>query len=238
MNNLILLAEDDAAHALVTCEALEDCDEAPAIHRVRCRCLLADDHPALVAAISGLLREHGFTVVGPAAEGYGAVELARAEQPDVAVVDYHMPRLSGRELVVRLKEVAPDTRVVLYTADGDATLVQEVLAAGADAIVLKDSPLQDLCRALDSVQTGLRYVDPSLASAAIGATPSAAVPLTDRERDVLRRLSRGRSHGEIGDELGIGIETVRTHLRKASEKLGASTRTQAVARALRLGLIE
>jgi DNA-binding NarL/FixJ family response regulator len=202
------------------------------------RCLLADDHPGLVAAVSSLLDDHGYTVVGPAVDGHQAVALAQAEQPELAVVDYHMPRLSGRELLVQLKDAAPQTRVVLYTADASPALVQEVLAAGADAIVLKDAPLDDLCRALSSVQAGQPYIDPSLASAAVGGASTRATPLTEREREVLQRLSRGRAHGDIGDELGISVETVRTHLRKASDKLQASTRTQAVATALRLGLIE
>jgi two-component system, NarL family, response regulator DesR len=206
--------------------------------RAAVRCLLADDHPALVAAVSSFLDESGFDVVGPASDGTQTVALAGAEQPEVAVVDYHMPRLGGRELLRRLRSVAPHTRVVLYTADADATLVQEVLAAGADAIVLKDAPLEDLCRAVAAVQAGRTYVDPSLASLTLGGAGGGRTPLTERERDVLQRLSRGRSHADIGGELGISVETVRTHLRKACDKLGAATRTQAVATALRLGLIE
>jgi DNA-binding NarL/FixJ family response regulator len=202
------------------------------------RCLVADDHPALVAAVCELLGENGFTVVGPAADGEKAIALAEAEQPELAIVDYHMPRVGGRELLARLKRAAPHTRLLVYTAEENAALVQEVLAAGADGIVLKDAPLQDLLRALAVVQGGRTYIDPSLAAAALGATAPARAPLTARERDVLSRLSGGNSHAVIGAELGIGVETVRTHLRKCCDKLGASTRTQAVATALRLGLIE
>jgi DNA-binding NarL/FixJ family response regulator len=203
-----------------------------------CRCLIADDHPALLVAVSDLLTENGFTVVGPATDGEKAIALAEAEQPDVAVLDYHMPTLGGRELLARLRAVVPNTRLLVYTAEPNAALVQEVFAAGAHGIVLKDAPLTDLLRALTTVQSGRTYVDPSLAGAALGPGSAKSTSLTDRERSVLARLSAGNSHAVIGAELGIGVETVRTHLRKCCDKLGAATRTQAVATALRLGLIE
>jgi DNA-binding NarL/FixJ family response regulator len=202
------------------------------------RCLLADDHPALVAALSDYLEENGYTVVGPAGDGDRAIEVAAAEQPELAVVDYRMPGPGGRELLARLHEAAPSLRVLVYTADAGDALVQEVLARGAAGIVLKEAPLQDLVRALDAVRRGGTYVDPALATAALGALRSDRPAVTERERDVLSHLSRGKTHEEIGRDLGISVETVRTHLRKASDKLGASTRTQAVATAYRLGLIE
>jgi DNA-binding NarL/FixJ family response regulator len=201
-------------------------------------CLLADDHPALVAAVHDLLVENGYTVVGPAVHGDAAVALARAEQPELAVVDYRMPHLAGRELLARLKEEVPGLRVVVYTAEADERLVHEILAGSAEGIVLKESPLHDLIRALEAVRNGGTYIDPVLGAYAINGGAQGGTPLTERERDVLARLSSGRSHAEIGAELGIGIETVRTHLKKACDKLNAATRTQAVATALRLGLIE
>jgi DNA-binding NarL/FixJ family response regulator len=201
-------------------------------------CLLADDHPALVAAVGEFLEDNGYTVVGPVTNGEEAIDLAASRRPELAVVDYRMPGPGGRELLARLREVAPDTRVLVYTADAGEALVQEALGRGAAAIVLKEAPLQDLLRALEAVCDGGTYVDPALATAALGAHRPSRPTLTARERDVLTHLSRGETHEEIGRQLGISIETVRTHLRKASEKLEASTRTQAVATAYRLGLIE
>jgi DNA-binding NarL/FixJ family response regulator len=201
-------------------------------------CLLADDHPALVAAVHDLLTQNGFDVIGPALHGESAVALARSETPELAVVDYRMPHLSGRELLARLKAEVPGLRVVVYTAEADERLVREILEGGADGIVLKQSPLHDLIRALETVRDGGTYIDPALAAFVINGGAPAGTPLTERERDVLSRLSGGRSHAQIGQELGIGVETVRTHLKKACEKLSAVTRTQAVATALRLGLIE
>jgi DNA-binding NarL/FixJ family response regulator len=196
------------------------------------RCLLADDHPALTAAVSVYLAENGFEIVGPAPDGHRAMLLAESEQPELALVDYRMPRLAGVDLIRALREASPGTRVAVYTAEGDEQLAREALAAGAVAVVLKEAPLADLVRALEAALAGGTYLDPALAK---DAAPGA--DLTRRELDVLGLLAEGLQHEEIGRRLGISAETVRTHLRKASARLGAVTRTQAVAKALRLGLI-
>lgn len=194
-------------------------------------CLIADDHPALTSAVSSYLSENGFQIVGPAPDGRRAVALAEEAKPELALVDYRMPRLQGLELIAALREVSPETRICVYTADGDEKLAADVLAAGAAALVLKEAPLADLVRALESALAGGSYLDPALARTATGGK------LTQRELDVLGLLAEGLQHEEIGRRLGISSETVRTHLRKACDRLGAATRTQAVATALRLGLI-
>jgi DNA-binding NarL/FixJ family response regulator len=195
-------------------------------------CLLADDHPALTVAIAAYLGENGFEVVGPVADGRRAVALAEESKPELAVIDYRMPRLAGIELIKALHDVSPETRIAVYTADADEALAHSVLASGAVAIVLKEAPLADLVRALEAALAGKSYIDPALARA---TKPGGA--LTQRELEVLGLLAEGLQHEEIGRRLGISSETVRTHLRKASDRLGAATRTQAVATALRLGLI-
>lgn len=196
------------------------------------RCLIADDHPALTSAVSSYLSENGFEILGPAPDGRRAVAIVTEERPELALVDYRMPRLAGADLVRALREASPETRVVVYTADGDERLAREVLNAGAIALVLKEAPLADLVRALEAALVGSSYLDPALAK-----NPIPGGKLTQRELDVLGLLAEGLQHEEIGRRLGISSETVRTHLRKASDRLGASTRTQAVATALRLGLI-
>jgi DNA-binding NarL/FixJ family response regulator len=196
------------------------------------RCLVADDHPALLAAVAGYLSENGFEVVGPVSDGRRAVALAADTKPELALVDFRMPRLSGTDLVRELKEVSPDTAIAVYTADADETIARAVMEAGAVALVLKEAPLADVVRALESALAGGSYLDPALHR---DGAPSGK--LTPRELDVLRLLAEGFQHEEIGRRLGISSETVRTHLRKASDRLGATTRTQAVATALRLGLI-
>jgi DNA-binding NarL/FixJ family response regulator len=199
----------------------------------RPRCLVADDHPALLAAICDFVESVGFDVVGPAGDGRRTVDLAAKKSPDVGLVDFRMPRLSGTALLAELAAAAPAMPVVVYTAEADQQLARDILAAGARGLVLKEAPLADVGRALDAVLAGRSYVDPGVAE----KRGAADFGLTKRELDVLALVADGLSHEEIGTRLGIGSETVRTHLRKASARLGAGTRTQAVAAALRLGLI-
>lgn len=196
------------------------------------RCLVADDHPALTAAVSAYLADNGFEIVGPAPDGRRAVLLAEETKPELALVDFRMPRLAGLDLIAALREASPETRICVYTADGDEQLANDCLAAGAAALVLKEAPLADLVRALEAALAGRSYLDP-----AVRRSGAQVGKLTQREVDVLCLLAEGMQHEEIGRRLGISSETVRTHLRKACDRLGASTRTQAVATALRLGLI-
>ena len=200
------------------------------------RFLLADDHPALLQAVSEFLQAAGYELVGSAPDGARAVTLARQTMPEVAGVDFRMPRLGGVELVAQLSEAAPEMRIVVYTAEADEAVVRGVLGAGAAAIVLKESPLADLTRALETVLEGATYLDPALVSFAVNGHPGRPL-LTQRESEVLALLAEGLTHEQIGARLSISSETVRTHVRKACDRLGAATRTQAVATALRLGLL-
>ena len=201
------------------------------------RCLVADDHPALVAAVSDFLEGSGFEVVARARDGLSAVAGAREMKPDVALVDYRMPHLEGAALLAQLRESAPGMLLAVYTADSDQSLVSVVFEAGAHALILKDAPLSDVTQALDTIRSGRRYVDPALARTALGNGP-ARPSLTPRESEVLAHVADGLSHEEIGRRLSISPETVRTHVRKACERLNARTRTHAVATALRLGLFQ
>jgi DNA-binding NarL/FixJ family response regulator len=193
--------------------------------------LVADDHPALLAAVTSYLEAHGVAIVGPARDGAQARILAGEFEPDLALVDWRMPRLSGADLIRDLLTAVPKLGVVVYTGEGDHGLAQEALAAGASAVLLKEAPLADVLRALEAVRHGHSYLDPSLRAGRSGTA------LTTREIEVLTLLADGLRHEDIGARLGIGAETVRTHVRKASDRLGATTRTQAVALALRQGLI-
>jgi DNA-binding NarL/FixJ family response regulator len=199
------------------------------------RILVADDHPALLAAVCAFLEESGFDVVGQAADGGTAVALARDVRPDAVVLDYRMPRLGGSELVGELRAEV-DTAVAVYTADADERLVAEAFAAGAAAVILKEAPLADVTRALSAILAGGTYVDPALGVLTLTGAGS-RLELTQREADVLLLLADGHTYEAIGRRLEISPETVRTHLQKASERLNASTRTHAVATAIRLGLI-
>ena len=201
-------------------------------------CIVADDHPAMVEAVCDVLDESGVEVVGRARDGEDALTQIEARHPDVALIDIRMPRLGGIEVARRAATASPETAVILYTAYGDRALLTEALDAGARGFVLKEAPLADLGRALELVAGGGTYVDPVLAGFLASVHTTDKLPsLTQRERDVLRLLADGHSNEEIGKRLFISPETVRTHVRKAMDKLDADTRTQAVATALRQSLI-
>jgi DNA-binding NarL/FixJ family response regulator len=201
------------------------------------RCLVADDHPAVLEAVSEFLQTSGIEVVGRASKGDEALEKLETRKPDVALIDVRMPGLAGIELAKRAGRSTPKTAIVLYTGYGDRALLTEALDAGVRGFVLKEAPMDDLLRALRTVAAGGQYVDPVLAGTLAVAAGERVPQLTQRERDVLRLLADGQSNDEIGKRLFISPETVRTHVRKAMDKLDADTRTQAVAKALRQHLI-
>lgn len=199
------------------------------------RCLVADDHPPVLDAVSRYLTGSGIDVVGTASNGNEAIEKIERMRPQVALVDVRMPGLAGVEVVRQVAERAPGTAVIVYTGFADQALLQEALDGGARGIVLKEAPLADLIRAIETVARGDAYVDPVLGG--MGTTRNGTPELTVREREVLRLLAEGYSNEEIGKVLFIAPDTVRTHVKKSCRKLGARTRTQAVATALRLSQI-
>ncbi len=200
--------------------------------------VVADDHPAVLEAVCLFLEDSGVTVVARAQTGTEAMAKIEARRPEVALLDVRMPGLGGIEIARRAARRAPGTAIILYTGYGDQALLTEALDAGARGFVLKEAPLEDLLRAVRLVAGGGTYVDPVLAGVLAGASATDTLPaLTRREREVLRLLADGLSNEEIGKELFISPETVRTHVRKAMVKFDADTRTQAVARALRERLI-
>ena len=202
------------------------------------RCLIADDHPAVLAAVSDFIAEHGVDVMARARDGEEAAVKIERSQPAVALLDIRMPSLNGVQVARRVARTAPQTAIILYTGFGDQALLTEALDAGIRGFVLKEAPLADLVRAIEMVAAGGVYIDPVLGGViAMAGAEHRGPRLTERERDVLRLLADGHAHEEIGKRLFISPETVRTHVRKAMTKLEADTRTQAVAVALRRQLI-
>jgi DNA-binding NarL/FixJ family response regulator len=202
------------------------------------RCLIADDHPAVVNAVGAYLSNEGIEIVAQVRNGREALSTIVSRQPTVAIVDLRMPELSGIEVAKQASRSAPSTAVILYTGAGDQAQLIEAVDAGARGFVLKEAPLTDLLRAIQAVAAGGTYVDPVLAgSLTSGRATQRLVQLTQREREILRLLADGKHYEEIGKELFISPETVRTHVQKAMRRLDASTRTQAVATALRQALI-
>lgn len=204
------------------------------------RCFVADDHPAIVDSVGRFLAsEDGIELVGSAGDGVEALARIQELAPDVAVLDIRMPELGGIEVARRLTTAGSRTGAILYTAYAERALVIEAIDAGAHGFVLKESALSDLARAVRVVADGRTYVDPVLAGVLAGPDATDRIPgITKREREVLRLLADGMRNEQIGMELSISPLTVRTHIEKAMRKLEADTRTQAVANALRMSLIE
>ncbi len=200
-------------------------------------CVVADDHPPVLESVSRFLEAHGHRIVGRAGSGEEALALVESQRPQLALLDLRMPGLAGAAVIRRVSRTTPQTFCVVYSGFGDAAILNEVLDAGARGFVLKDAPLDAVVRALQTVAGGGMYIDPALADVLIRATPARELGLTPRERDVLRLLSDGHSNESIGRELFISPDTARTQLGTAMAKLGVSTRTQAVAKALRDELI-
>ena len=203
------------------------------------RCLIADDHPAILDAVSRFLEgDDELEIVGKASEGERALREIETHAPDVALLDIRMPGLGGIEIARRLVTEGSPTAVILYTGHPDRSLLLEALDAGARGFLLKEAPLDDLNRAIRIVARGGTYVDPALAGVLAGPEAADRLPtLTKREREVLRLLADGMRNEQVARELSISPLTVRTHVKKAMEKLEADTRTEAVARAMRASLI-
>jgi DNA-binding NarL/FixJ family response regulator len=204
---------------------------------VKPTCVVADDHPPVLESVSRFLELHGIRVVGRARNGEEAIALVESQRPSVAVLDLRMPVVAGTAVIRQVARTTPQCSCLVYTGFGDGALLTEALDAGARGFVLKDAPLDELVRALETVGSGGMYIDPALAGILIRSTPARELGLTARERDVLRLLADGHSNESIGRELFISPDTARTQLGAAMAKLGVSTRTQAVATALRHELI-
>jgi DNA-binding NarL/FixJ family response regulator len=203
------------------------------------RCILADDHPAIVEAVSRFLDEvEDVELVGSAADGGRALELIEEFAPEVAVLDIRMPDVGGIEVARRLTAVGTATSVILYTGSSERATLLEALDAGARGFLLKEAPLEDLARAIRIVSGGGTYVDPALGGLLAGPEATDRLhSLTKREREVLRLLADGMRNNQVAEQLSISPLTVRSHVKNAMDKLEADTRTQAVARALRESLI-
>jgi DNA-binding NarL/FixJ family response regulator len=201
-------------------------------------CVVADDHPAVLRAVCDCLTEHGVDIVGRAENASEALAVVEQKRPTVAILDARMPRRDGLDTSLLVARCSELTSVIIYTGYGDEPMLAEALASGARGFVLKGAPLPELVAAIRMVVSGRPYVDPLLAGFVVrGDTAQRDPVLTRRERDVLRLLADGLRDNEIAGSLAISTETVRTHVKKATAKLAADTRTQAVAEALRQSLI-
>ena len=209
------------------------------------RIYLVDDHTVLRQAVRVMLEaESGLEVVGEAGDAdTGVREIARL-RPDVAIVDLKLPGSPGLAAIPRVIEASPDTAVIAFTMYANPAYVYEATHAGASAYVLKSASKDELLKAVRAVHGGAGFLQaeitkPLLQRLALESRAGAGRnPPSARELQVLELVGEGKSNKEIGAQLAISDETVKTHLRHLFEKLGVSDRAQAVAIALRQQLID
>ena len=205
--------------------------------------MLADDHAMVRAGIRQLLeRSGGIKVIAEADDGEAAKRLILKAPPDVAVLDIQMPKASGIEVTRWIRANTPQVGVLILTAFDDDPYVLAVLQAGANGYVLKTASPTDLIRAVEDVKDGKSVLDPNvthkLLSQLSQSSPASQVEaLTRREMDVLELTAKGYTNKAIGVQLGISDRTVQGHLAHIFDKLQASSRTEAVMRAVSLGWI-
>jgi DNA-binding NarL/FixJ family response regulator len=199
-------------------------------------CLVVDDHPVVRQGIRALLeRELDGVEVSTASSTDAALQESDGRTPDVVVIDPRRVAGDVQETVSQLQE-GIGSPIVVFTADGGPRMLAEALKAGVKGYVRKDSPPEDLIRAIQAARNGEFYVDPALSSSLL--LEEGERTLTARQREILQMLADGMHTEEVANQLGLSTETVRTHTKRILSKLGAGTRTQAVAIGIRSGLIE
>ena len=202
------------------------------------RILVADDHPIVRGGIVALLdAATDMTVVGQAATGLEAVELALALAPDLVLMDLRMPGIDGDEATARILAAQPSIRVVVLTTYETDASILTAIEAGASGYLLKAAPEAEILEGLRSVARGEVALAPAIAALLVSRVRQPAVSLTPRETEILRLVAQGHSNPAIAVLLYLGEATVKTHLLHAFEKLGVSDRTRAVTRAMELGLL-
>lgn len=205
--------------------------------------LLADDHQLLRQGLRRAMEDAGFTVVGEAGDGEEAVRLAEALRPEVALMDVTMPVLDGIEATRLLRRQSPTTRVVILTMHGEEDMVARAMRAGAVGYLVKDCSMQQVADTLRLAVRG-EAVSPELAGSMLdelrrAVEPAPAEPvLSKREEEVLQLFADGCSTTEVAKRLYISAKTVKNHLAAIYHKLDARDRTQAVLRAVRMGIIQ
>lgn len=211
--------------------------------KTKIRVLLADDHHIVRTGIRRLLESaKDLQVIAEAADGQEAQALIELHTPDVSVLDIQMPKASGIEVTRWVRTHCPQVGVLILTAFNDDPYVMAVLQAGANGYVLKTANADEVIQAVRDVHEGKSALDPAITRKLMNnlfkkPKPIASEPLTDRELDVLRLAAKGYTNKSIGIQLHISDRTVQGHLAHVFDKIGSTSRTEAVMRAVSLGWI-
>jgi DNA-binding NarL/FixJ family response regulator len=199
--------------------------------------LCVDDHPMFRAGIAYVIENQpDMRIVGLAATGAEGIALSRARAPDVTLMDLRLPDMSGIAAVSAIRQLRPDARILMLTTfEGDAE-VQRALAAGARAYVLKSASPEELVNIIRQVNSGKNYLPPQIAAELAQRMTDDAI--SEREVAVLRLIAGGNRNKDIAEKLSIAEDTVKAHIKRIMEKLGARDRTQAVSIAVQRGIIQ
>ena len=204
------------------------------------RIVITDDHAVVRQGLRMFLElDPELEVIGEAANGAEAVELARSLQPDVVLMDLLMPVMDGITAIGALRAETPDVEVIALTSVLEDASVVGAVRAGATGYLLKDTNADELRRAVKAAASGQVQLSPEAAIRLMREVRAPEQPdaLTERETDVLRLMAEGQANKEIARNLAIGEKTVKTHVSSILSKLGVQSRTQAVLHAMRTGII-
>jgi NarL family two-component system response regulator LiaR len=207
--------------------------------------LIADDHPLVREALNRTLEsEEDIEVVAEASDGEEAVKLASELKPSVVVMDIVMPKLNGIEATRKIKEIAPDTAILILTAYDDDEYVLGLLDAGAAGYLLKSARGRDLVGAIRAIRSGESVLHPKIiakllkrATIAPSEEHKASELLSERESEVLKLVTSGMSNKEIAEKLFLSQRTVKAHLTSVFNKLNVASRSEAIVKGLQWGLV-
>jgi DNA-binding NarL/FixJ family response regulator len=203
------------------------------------RVLIVDDHPVVRTGLRGMLEgQPSLEVIGEADDGEEAVKLVESLGPDVVLMDLRMPGMSGVTATARIKERIPDVHVLVLTTYDSGADILRAIEAGATGYLLKDAPREELFRAIRAAAQGKPLLAPEVAAHLMERVrwPSEEV-LSGREVEVLELVAKGKGNRDIAGELWISEATVKSHLLRIYDKLGAADRASAVAEAMKRGIL-